>query len=181
MIKYIPNALSILRLTFAFVQIPYVLHGYFGVAFGIFIVAAISDFLDGYVARKFSASSDLGRMLDPLADKVIMTVSYLLFSYLNIISWFVTVIVIARDILILLIYILCRLKNIELIIEPIMSSKINTTVQLLCIVVVLACKAFVLNIAYVIELMSFMVVMTTIYSGVEYACKYRWIKEKLLK
>jgi cardiolipin synthase len=143
-------------------------------------MAATSDFLDGYCARKFHATSTLGSMLDPLADKVLMTSTYALFAYVKYIPSYAAAIVIGRDFLILAAVIMCKLRSIDLEICPLTSSKINTTIQLLFVILVLACKSMAMNIPLLMKLCGLIVSISTIFSGVEYVQKYYWIKDKIL-
>jgi cardiolipin synthase len=160
--------------------IPLVLKNNLRMAFVVFSLAAASDFFDGYLARKFHATSDLGSMLDPVADKVLMTSSYALFAFMKYIPPYVAAVVIGRDFLILATVIACKMCDIDLKICPLMSSKINTAIQLLFVILVLACKSVAMNIPCLTELCG-IVSISTIFSGVEYAQKYYWIKDKILE
>src|SRR6202045_3179501 len=77
----LPNALTILRIVLVPVfVIAFVIPGEAArlVAFAVFIIAAVSDWLDGFAARKLKAGSDFGRMLDPIADKVLVAVALMM-------------------------------------------------------------------------------------------------------
>jgi cardiolipin synthase len=146
-----------------------------------FGLAAISDFLDGYLARKYNASSDLGKMLDPLADKTLMIISYVLLAHVEAIPAYMAMIVAGRDFLILTVIGACKMRNINLEIRPHLSSKINTTIQLIFIVLVLACKSLSMHIPWFLDLGGLVVSVSTIFSGAVYVQKYYWIKDKLLQ
>jgi cardiolipin synthase len=178
-IRLLPNILSFFRLISAFVLIPLILENKLVAALFLLISASVSDFLDGYIARKFHVSSEFGAMLDPLADKVLMTVSYVLFAFTGFVSVFVTTIVIARDFLILSVVLFCRIYNINLEIRPLTSSKINTTIQLIFIIAVLCYNILSVNIEYLPNVCEAIVVFSTIFSGAEYVQKYYWIKYKI--
>jgi cardiolipin synthase len=176
--KIIPNALSVARLVLSFVLIPLILNKSLTWAIILFAIAAISDFLDGYLARKFRASSALGALLDPLADKVLMTIVYALLAGVNFIPLYLAIIVIGRDILILSAVTLCKFRSIDLEIRPITSSKINTGLQLVFIILVLACNNLAMNVPYLLEICGMVVCVSTVFSGAEYVRKYYWIKNK---
>ncbi|MDR2646246.1 MAG: CDP-alcohol phosphatidyltransferase family protein [Holosporaceae bacterium] len=180
MIKFTPNILSFFRLAAPIFLVPMILKNDFKSAFVIFSLAASSDFLDGYLARKFHVSSDLGSMLDPLADKALMISSYVLFAYVKFIQTYVAALVVGRDFLILGVVTICKLRRIPLEIQPLLSSKINTAIQLLFLVGVLACKSLAMNVPWATELCGLIVSISTIFSGAEYAQKYYWIKDKIL-
>jgi cardiolipin synthase len=178
MIQLLPNILSFFRLASSLVLIPLILGNNFKAALFLFAAAAISDFLDGYIARKFSVSSEFGAMLDPLADKALMLTSYALFAHAKLIPIFVALVVIARDLLILLVVALCKIHGIKLQMQPLLSSKINTTIQLIFITLILGCNVLLINIEYLTEVGAALVVFFTIFSGAEYVQKYYWIKHK---
>jgi cardiolipin synthase len=163
----------------AFILIPLVLKNELIAALFLFISASVSDFLDGYIARKFHVSSEFGAMLDPLADKVLMTISYVLFAFTGFVSVFVTAVVIARDFLILSVVLLCKIYNIDLKIHPLASSKINTTIQLIFIISVFVYNILSINIEYLSNVCAAIVVFSKIFSGAEYVQKYYWIKYKI--
>lgn len=179
--RFVPDILSMSRLILAFCLIPLVLNNNLFLVLVVFAVAAITDFFDGYLARKFAVSSEFGVALDPVADKILMTISYILFAVVAFIPTYVAVVVIGRDILILSAVIACKVKKVPLEIRPIMSSKINTTIQLIFLIFVLTCKCATLNIPYSIEVFAVVVVCSTIFSGVEYVQKYSWISKQIFK
>ncbi|MDR0753351.1 MAG: CDP-alcohol phosphatidyltransferase family protein [Holosporaceae bacterium] len=180
MIKFVPNILSFFRLAAPIFLVPMILKNDFKSAFVVFGLAAGSDFLDGYLARKFYVSSNFGSILDPLADKALMMSSYALLAYLKFIPIYVATLVVGRDFLILAAVAICKFQGVVLKIQPLLASKINTAIQLLFLMGVLACKSFVMNIQWFIEVCGLIVGVSTIFSGVEYAQKYYWIKDKIL-
>lgn len=177
MLKFIPNLITVLRILLALLFIPVFLSGEFARALVIFSVAAVSDFLDGYIARKFKITSKFGAMMDPLADKLLMFVTYLLFAHEKIIPYYLAAVVILRDLLILSVVLICLLKKIELKFSPLMSSKINTTVQLVFVMLILTCKTFSINLS--LDVLVLFVCGMTIYSGLDYARRYKWVKNEL--
>jgi len=113
------------------------------IALGIFFMCALSDAIDGYVARRFYQKTELGRILDPLADKLLILTAFLCLSVLKDIplaskipSW-LTIIVLSRDGIILLgsAIIFIMLKNID--IKPSMLGKITTFFQMATVVAAL--------------------------------------------
>ena len=177
MLKFIPNLLSISRIILAFIFIPIFLSNNFGWATVVLIIASVSDFFDGYIARKFNVKSKLGAILDPIGDNVLMFVSYLIFAYQGIISYFLATVVILRDLFIVSVVLICLIKKVHLKFSPLMSSKVNTTIQLMFIVLVLTCKVFAINLS--LDMLEWIVLVMTVYSGIDYAVKYRWIKDEL--
>jgi CDP-diacylglycerol--glycerol-3-phosphate 3-phosphatidyltransferase len=98
----IPNRITLSRLFLAIVFFVFLTYRYFNVAFVIFLVAAVTDWLDGYLARKWELSTDLGLLVDPFVDKVIICGTFIIFVHLAkeiIVPWMVITIV-AREFLV---------------------------------------------------------------------------------
>jgi CDP-diacylglycerol--glycerol-3-phosphate 3-phosphatidyltransferase len=96
----IPNQLTILRIILTPVFVWLFIHEapdlklYAAV---VFLIASITDWYDGYIARRFKMISRLGQFLDPLADKILVSSALLVFAYLNYIYWWMVIIIVARD------------------------------------------------------------------------------------
>ncbi|XP_048735279.2 cardiolipin synthase (CMP-forming)-like isoform X2 [Ostrea edulis] len=96
----VPNLLTTCRIISAPFLGYMITHGHYEMALGLFIVAGITDVLDGYIARNFEGQmSSFGTFLDPLADKVMMTVMYVTLSMANIVPVALTASVVGRDVL----------------------------------------------------------------------------------
>jgi len=145
----------------------------------IFVVAALSDFFDGYIARKLNICSKFGAMLDPVADKILISMTYASFYYAEFTSLYLTTLVIGRDLLILFIVLICLISNVQMKFSPLLSSKINTTIQLIFAIALLTCKSVSINIS--LDMLEWVVSLSTVYSGIEYVIRYRWIKDELFK
>lgn len=136
-----------------------------------FVVAAVSDALDGFIARYTKTRSKLGAYLDPLADKLLFLGTFLTLGYLNIIPLWLIVLSIYRDLTIVLGVGLLKYYKIDIEIKPLLISKINTVVQSIVVVAFLVIKAFaiehiiVLVTAYAIVYAN---VLTLLLSGVGY-------------
>ncbi len=138
--KKIPNILTVLRI----LLVPFFLYcliqdeGYYKlVAFGIFIFSSITDFFDGYLARKLSAESEFGKMLDPLADKVLVIAALSAFVYLdNQIPVWMVVAIASRDLLITLIRMLAQKEGIP--IKTSSFAKAKTAFQMISILIILS-------------------------------------------
>jgi len=111
------------------------------VALGIFVVCALTDAIDGYIARRFSQKTELGKILDPLADKFLILTAFLCLSVLGHIPaaskippW-LTIIVISRDAIILLgsVIILIIFRDID--IKPSLTGKVTTFFQMATVIV----------------------------------------------
>lgn len=174
--KYIPNALTILRLSGTPLCLWVIAQGGLTTAFWIFFAICLTDWLDGYLARRWNASSKLGQILDPLADKCLLISLYLALGLWGFIPRWLAGIVLIRDFLILAIssgIILSQKLNISL--APQFMGKMSTTLQMLFIGLVLASgtpapsvpASGIKSILMVFSLYS--VALTTVLSGFSYA------------
>ncbi|HEY7677731.1 MAG TPA: CDP-diacylglycerol--glycerol-3-phosphate 3-phosphatidyltransferase [Candidatus Methylomirabilis sp.] len=93
----LPNWLSILRILITPFFTILLLYRYVGAALAIFALAALTDALDGFIARSWGQKSDLGMVLDPLADKLLVTAGFISFTILEAIPRWLTIIVLSRD------------------------------------------------------------------------------------
>ena len=101
----------------------------------IFIVASITDFLDGLIARHKKIITNLGKFLDPLADKILITGAFLCFLKLNLISIWTVLIVLTREFLVMLIRLLASKQN--KVIAANILGKLKTVTQIIACILVL--------------------------------------------
>ncbi|MCB1678737.1 MAG: CDP-alcohol phosphatidyltransferase family protein [Halioglobus sp.] len=100
LLQYLPNSLTVTRLLLALPLGALILRHEFGWALLVGCIAGVTDALDGFCARRLGVLSRLGAALDPIADKVLITVVFLCFAQLALIPWYLAVVVIARDVII---------------------------------------------------------------------------------
>src|SRR6266446_7753604 len=100
---YAPNQLTLLRMVFLPFIVINLIDGKYGWALGLFVLAGLSDGLDGLLARTLHQQTRLGQYLDPVADKLLMSTMFLVLSIERMIPWKYTVFVFSRDVSILLI------------------------------------------------------------------------------
>jgi CDP-diacylglycerol--glycerol-3-phosphate 3-phosphatidyltransferase len=99
-LKKLPNRITMFRIIITFAFIPAIMAEdifYNYIALAIFLVASISDFIDGYLARKYDIVSNFGKVMDPLADKILVLAALLCFVHLQVIPVWMVIIVISRD------------------------------------------------------------------------------------
>jgi cardiolipin synthase len=126
----IPNTLTIVRILSIPVFVIFLLYDRFFIALLIFIGAGITDGLDGLIARVFHQRTTIGAYLDPIADKLMLTTAFIVLAILGIIPSWLTVIVIARDVIILLGVLILQLTSHKIEIKPIFIGKASTVLQL---------------------------------------------------
>jgi cardiolipin synthase len=110
----------------------------------LFVLAAVSDGVDGFLARVLNQRSRLGAMLDPLADKILIVTSYILLARAGWLPDWLAVLVVSRDFIILGGLVVLQFNNVDIRsrIRPLWPSKINTTCQLLLVFYVLMGRQF---------------------------------------
>lgn len=137
-------------------------------ALGVFLVASLSDFADGYIARHYNQVSDFGKFMDPLADKVLVLAALSMFVEWNVMPAWVLIIVLARE------FAVSGLRLVAVdngrVIAAAWSGKIKTASTMVGIMLMMAfgipMKLEWLNIA-----VSIVIAVTTLYSGAEYFIK----------
>ena len=128
-----PNILTIFRILLIPLFVILLLKNLFSYALLVFTIAAISDGLDGLLARYFNQYSVLGAYLDPIADKLLLGSAFVCLAVLKIIPPWLTVIVLSRDILIVIGIALFTIAGINIKVKPTLVSKCTTFVQVLTI------------------------------------------------
>jgi cardiolipin synthase len=137
----IPNLITLTRILLTPLFIIFLIAGRYRQALIIFILAGLSDLADGLIARWWQQKSRLGSYLDPLADKLLMSTSFVALSISHSIPSWLTVMVISRDVILGLGALILRLTDYPLVIKPSLAGKLTTTVQLLTVGLVLLAKA----------------------------------------
>ncbi|HEY0565585.1 MAG TPA: CDP-alcohol phosphatidyltransferase family protein [Terriglobales bacterium] len=129
-IKSAPNQLTLLRLIFVPFIVTAVIEGHYLRAMILFVLAGVSDGLDGLLARAFNQKTMLGLYLDPIADKLLLSTLFLVLSFKHRIPWRVTTMVFSRDFIILvvcsLVYATTELRDFR----PSIWGKLNTVAQI---------------------------------------------------
>jgi len=133
----LPNGLSLLRILLIPVFVIFCLDKKFDRALIVFLIAAASDALDGFLARVLKQKTVIGAYLDPIADKLLLITAFITLSILKFIPGWVSVVVISRDIIITTGIVVLFLIDTKVDIKPVLLSKINTMCQTLTIILVL--------------------------------------------
>ncbi|MFN3549043.1 MAG: CDP-alcohol phosphatidyltransferase family protein [Mesorhizobium sp.] len=127
----IPNIITILR----FLLVPAVVYammtGEIGWAFAGFIVAGISDGVDGFIARQFNQRTELGAYLDPIADKLLLVSVFVVLGHMGELPLWLVIAVVSRDALIVGAVLLSYVMGRPVLVKPLFVSKANTTAQIL--------------------------------------------------
>ena len=176
------NGLTMLRIALLVPFLYYVKVGSFGPAVTVFFIAGITDFFDGYVARRFHQQSALGRFLDPAADKLLTTASYVVMALpragFEPLPLWMTAAVVGRDVLILLgslvIYLTIRYKSFK----PTTLGKVNTFLEIGLVFWFIMFQLEAMRpLKILLPVMYGIVITSVIASGVEYV----WMGARILR
>jgi len=167
-VRHLPNLICLIRLVLIWPIVTWLHAGRYGMALALFIVAAASDGLDGYLAKRFNWTSELGKLLDPMADKLLLVVVFVEAAWLGLVPWWLTAAVVARDVMIGLGALIFRLWFGPLHGRPTRFSKINTGAQLFYVALVLLNAAFGVPPREVLSALALLTLLTTVLSGLHY-------------
>ena len=163
------NQITILRLVFIPVFAILVIDQDYRLALAILVVAALSDVADGTLARLLRQETPLGVALDPIADKILMTTAYLTLSFRDALPWWLTILVISRDVIIIMTALLISLVAGYRPFHPSHLGKASTVVQVATIFVALG---FVARVPYVnamlVHIFVYLAAALTVASGIHY-------------
>jgi len=138
----IPNLVTLIRILLVPVVIWAITAGEYRVAVILFLAAGISDAVDGFLAKRFGMTTELGAYLDPLADKAMLVSIYIALGITEAIPRWLVILVVSRDIMIVSAVILSWVVNKPVPLKPLMVSKLNTVAQIALACVVLATLGF---------------------------------------
>jgi len=166
--SYLPNIITLFRIAMVPVLVLLLKSEDYAYALFVFLLAGVSDALDGYIAKRFGFVSQLGAVMDPLADKLLLVSSYVMLTVLGQIPFWLLLCVAFRDLLIVggyLVYVSLR-SAVQM--RPSYLSKINTFMQISLVVAILAQHGIGLDIGSFVLLLTVVVGVTTIASGAHY-------------
>jgi cardiolipin synthase len=172
--RWLPNALSLSRALLVVPLLVAVLVGHPRAALAIVFVAALSDGLDGWFAKRFDWRTAFGSVLDPAADKLLLSGAFLALTLVGLVPVWLLVLVLLRDLVISIgAYAYRRIMG-RLSVKPTRISKLNTLVQFLFVVLLLADRPFLHWPVWWTAFATGAVTASTVLSGVDYVWAYGW-------
>lgn len=177
--RQIPNILTTLRVVVIPIIIIILLKEYFLISGVLFILASITDALDGHLARKFNVVSNFGKIMDPLADKLVTySVMLCLLTIDHYMSIWIIIVFLTRDFLVEALRILAA-SNGEVLAAG-MSGKIKTVLQMVSLVFILIFSGIDVLENYVVYGFILLIIscVVSVISGIEYFVKNRWVFKK---
>ena len=160
----IPNLISLARILLVPVIVWAIASNEMQVAFGLFVLAGLSDLVDGFLAKQFRMATELGAYLDPLADKAMLVSIYVTLGIVEAVPRWLVILVVSRDIMIVTAVILSWLVDKPVKLKPLLVSKLNTLAQVLLAAFVLARLGIELRLELAIQVLTAMVAALTLLS-----------------
>ena len=170
----IPNIITLLRIAVTPFAVWLILEGYLLWAFWVFVAAGISDALDGFIAKRFDMETELGKYLDPLADKALLVSVYVSLGIEGYLPNWLVIMVVFRDVFIVGGALLFETMTHSLTMQPLMVSKVNTTLQIVLAAAVMASVGYGIELNGTLDAVVILTAMATVLSGLSYAVV--WIK-----
>jgi cardiolipin synthase len=171
-LRQLPNLLCVLRILLVYPVAAWILQGRYPEVMLLFAVAASTDALDGFLAKRFGWTSELGKVLDPLADKLLLVTVFVCLSIAGLAPWWLTAAVVLRDLVILfgaLTYM--RLFG-PLRGAPTQASKFNTLCQIVFCLATVAAAAYGWPGTAALTVLGALVLVCTAVSGIDYTLIY---------
>ena len=160
----IPNLITLGRILLVPVVVWAIASGQMLIAFLLFMGAGVSDAIDGFLAKRFGMTSELGAYLDPLADKVLIVSIYVSLGIVDVLPRWLVILVVSRDLLIVGGIMLAWIVRKPIAIKPHPVSKANTAAQLLLLALVLAALGFGFEAGWALTLVTAAVTALTLAS-----------------
>ena len=172
LLKSLPNLITVGRLILVPMAVAMIAAHAWAYAFAVFVIAGVSDGIDGFIAKRFNLRTELGAYLDPLADKALLVSIYVALSVEGVLPGAVTILVVSRDLMIVGAVVISWVLDRPVEIRPLLVSKLNTVAQITLAILVLATKAFELGLDGWIAAMIAVVVTLTLASMAAYLTQW---------
>jgi cardiolipin synthase len=170
--RHIPNIISAIRILLVAPIAVALADRQLVTTIVLFGLAALSDVADGFLAKRFGWQSDLGAVLDPAADKLLLVTLFITLSLMKLVPLWLTAAAVARDVIIVLGALLYRYWFGPLNVRPSVVSKFNTVCQAAFILAVVGREEFSVPPAWVVLVLGALVFVTVVISGVDYILIY---------
>jgi cardiolipin synthase len=166
----IPNYITLVRIVLIPFFINAMIYGYYRSALTIFIVACATDALDGLIARVTNSITELGALLDPIADKLLILSAFVTLVLLGMLPVWLVIIVVSRDVILILGSFVIYFLGYELKARPSFIGKATTSLQLLVVTLALVLKAFGTDMAWM-QVLHWTTAVFTLASGFQYVVR----------
>jgi cardiolipin synthase len=168
----LPNLITLARLLSVPVMIWLIVGERFGVAFWVFVGAGVSDALDGFIAKRFNSRTRIGALLDPVADKALLSSVYVALLYAGELPDWLVILVVFRDATIVGGFMLIQTLAAPRKFDPLYISKLNTAMQIALVAYVLARLGLGWADGRATEVLVVVTALTTVLSGFSYLVRW---------
>jgi len=166
----VPNQITLLRLGFLPFFLILISYEQYRWALLVLVAAGISDAADGLLARKLNQRSPLGAYLDPIADKLLLSSSFIILAFKQKLAWWLTIIVLSRDVLILMVAVVILLISGYRPFPPTIYGKLTTALQIVLVFMVVLAAAYPLpGFRPVNRFLTYAVTGITVFSAFHYS------------
>ena len=171
-LSFLPNLLCVVRILLVYPVAHWILQERYPEVMAAFAFAAFTDALDGALAKRFGWTTELGKHLDPLADKVLLVTVFVCLSIDGLVPWLVTALVLVRDFVIA-----CGALTYRVLFGPVRGnptfvSKFNTLAQIILCLAVVCAAGYQWPPTWVVTALGALVVVSTGVSGIDYVMIY---------
>ncbi len=166
--RHIPNLICLLRIALIWPTIDALYAGDYWASLLLVFICAVSDGLDGWLAKRFNWQSHLGKILDPLADKLLLVALFLAATWINLLPWWLTAVAVGRDVMIGFGAVIYRFWFGPLHGRPTLISKINTGMQLAVALAAILGAAAGMPTPEMVTALAIVTLVTTVISGADY-------------
>jgi cardiolipin synthase (CMP-forming) len=166
----VPNQITLLRLGFLPFFLILISYERYGWALAVLILAGLSDGVDGLLARRLNQGTTLGAYLDPIADKLLISSSFVILAFERQLHWWLTILVLSRDVMILIVAAVIILISGYRPLPPSIYGKLTTTVQIVLVfaVVLGAASGWGWLVSFN-KVLAYIVAGLTVFSGFHYS------------
>ncbi len=171
-LRFLPNALTVLRILLIAPIVMLLVAGNYTMTLVVFGIAAATDAADGLLAKQFGWTSELGKLLDPIADKLLLLAAFATLTLVGLVPLWLTALIVGRDVVIGTGALVYKVAFGSLRGQPTAVSKLNTLCQILFVAAVIAEAAKVSMPAHVTLVAGALTLVTTVVSGLDYVLRY---------
>lgn len=166
----LPNYITLLRIVLIPFFINLMIYGYYRWALAIFVAACVTDALDGLIARVTNSITELGALLDPIADKLLILSAFVTLVLLGMLPVWLVIIVVSRDVILVLGSLVIYFLGYDLKARPSIIGKVTTVLQLLVVIISLVLNAFGIEMAWM-QILHWTTAVFTLTSGIQYVVR----------
>lgn len=170
--RHVPNLISLMRIALVAPVAWTLLRHQFALTLLLFCAAGASDGADGFLAKRFGWQSEIGAILDPVADKLLLVTLLLTLAFIGLVPLWLAAVAAFRDVLIVLGALAYRYRFGPARVRPSPVSKLNTLCQLAFVLAVIGRAGFALPPAWVVTGLGAMVFATVVVSGIDYVLAF---------